>query len=132
LMAASSTHSPLPVLALPLPHLRPDASTCISSWRCTAPSLSSMYTTGRAAEPKSARRIRRARPAVWAVLRADREYLDWVLAARPIDPDVPVLAPGDPEAAMRAARLAEGIPLRVDTWAAIRRTAQGLGITTPA
>jgi uncharacterized oxidoreductase len=64
--------------------------------------------------------------------RIGREYLDWVLAARPIDPDVPVLAPGDPEAAMRAARLAEGIPLPVDTWAAIRRTAQGLGITTPA
>jgi uncharacterized oxidoreductase len=64
--------------------------------------------------------------------RIGREYLDWVLGARPIDPDLPVLAPGDPEAAMRAARLAEGVPLPVDTWAAIRRTAEALGVKTPA
>jgi uncharacterized oxidoreductase len=60
--------------------------------------------------------------------RIAREYLDWVLAARPADPAVPVLAPGDPEAATRAARLAEGVPLPVDTWAAILRTAAALGV----
>jgi hydroxycarboxylate dehydrogenase B len=63
--------------------------------------------------------------------RIAREYLDWVLAARPIDPATPVLLPGDPEAATRAARLVEGVPLPVDTWAAIRRTAEGLGVPLP-
>jgi hydroxycarboxylate dehydrogenase B len=61
--------------------------------------------------------------------RIAREYLDWVLGARPIDPAAPVLAPGDPEAANREARLAAGVPLPVGTWAAIVRTAEGLGIT---
>ncbi|MHA6628793.1 malate/lactate/ureidoglycolate dehydrogenase [Pseudonocardia sichuanensis] len=60
--------------------------------------------------------------------RIAREYLDWVLAARPADPAAPVLAPGDPENATRSARLAEGVPLPVDTWAAIVRTAQALGV----
>jgi uncharacterized oxidoreductase len=55
------------------------------------------------------------------------EYLDWVLSSRPIDPDVAVLAPGEPEQRTRAARLADGIPLPVDTWAAIRRTATQVG-----
>ncbi|GAA5109751.1 malate/lactate/ureidoglycolate dehydrogenase [Pseudonocardia adelaidensis] len=64
--------------------------------------------------------------------RIGREYLDWVLGARPSDPAAPVLAPGDPEAASREARLAEGVPLPVDTWAAIVRTAEGLGVPTPA
>ncbi|TQM09697.1 malate/lactate/ureidoglycolate dehydrogenase [Pseudonocardia kunmingensis] len=62
--------------------------------------------------------------------RTAREYLDWVLAARPIDPARPVLAPGDPEAATRAVRLAEGVPLPVDTWAAILRTAESLGVAS--
>jgi uncharacterized oxidoreductase len=64
--------------------------------------------------------------------RIAREYLDWVLAARPIDPAAPVLLPGDPEAATRAARLAEGVPLPVNTWAAIVRAAEGLGVIAPA
>jgi uncharacterized oxidoreductase len=64
--------------------------------------------------------------------RIAREYLDWVLAARPIDPAAPVLAPGDPEASNREARLAEGVPLPVNTWSAIVRTAEGLGVATPA
>jgi uncharacterized oxidoreductase len=61
--------------------------------------------------------------------RTARDYLDWVLSARPIDPAEPVLLPGDPEARTRAARLAEGVPLPVDTWGAIRRTAANLGLT---
>ncbi|OZM76996.1 malate/lactate/ureidoglycolate dehydrogenase [Pseudonocardia sp. MH-G8] len=61
--------------------------------------------------------------------RIAREYLDWVLAARPADPAAPVLAPGEPEAAMRTARLAEGVPLPANTWGAIRRTAEALGVT---
>ncbi|HYH31834.1 MAG TPA: malate/lactate/ureidoglycolate dehydrogenase [Pseudonocardia sp.] len=63
--------------------------------------------------------------------RIAREYLDWVLAARPIDPSLPVLAPGEPEAANRAARLADGVPLPVNTWAAILRTAEAVGAPTP-
>jgi hydroxycarboxylate dehydrogenase B len=62
--------------------------------------------------------------------RTARDYLDWVLAARPIDPAQPVLAPGEPEAATRAARLADGVPLPVDTWSAILRTASDLGVAT--
>jgi uncharacterized oxidoreductase len=63
--------------------------------------------------------------------RIAREYLDWVLSARPIDPAAPVLAPGDPETATREVRMAEGVPLPVNTWAAIRRTAEALGVPTP-
>jgi uncharacterized oxidoreductase len=64
--------------------------------------------------------------------RIAREYLEWVLGARPIDPAAPVLAPGDAEAATREARLTTGVPLPVDTWSAIVRTAEGLGVTAPA
>jgi hydroxycarboxylate dehydrogenase B len=60
--------------------------------------------------------------------RTAREYLDWVLAARPVDPASPVLAPGDAEAATREVRLADGVPLPVGTWDAIVRTAQALGV----
>jgi uncharacterized oxidoreductase len=62
--------------------------------------------------------------------RTGREYLDWVLAARPVDAAEPVLAPGDPEARMRATRTASGVPLPVDTWAAIRQAAAELGVAT--
>jgi uncharacterized oxidoreductase len=55
------------------------------------------------------------------------DYLNWVLSSRPIDPGSPVLAPGDVEEQTRAARRAEGIPLPVDTWSAIRRTAEQVG-----
>jgi uncharacterized oxidoreductase len=60
--------------------------------------------------------------------RSARGYLDWVLSARPVDSAQPVLLPGDPEAATRAARLAGGVPLPVNTWGAIRRTAADLGL----
>ncbi|HZG88919.1 MAG TPA: Ldh family oxidoreductase, partial [Pseudonocardia sp.] len=61
--------------------------------------------------------------------RIGREHLDWVLAARPVDPALPVLAPGDPEARMRAARTAGGVPLPVAAWDGIRATAARLGVT---
>jgi hydroxycarboxylate dehydrogenase B len=66
-----------------------------------------------------------------AFARTGRDYLDWVLSARPVDPDRPVLAPGDPEARTRAARARAGVPLASDTWAAIRRTAAELGVPVP-
>ena len=59
-----------------------------------------------------------------------RDYLDWVLSARPIDAAAPVLAPGDPEARMRAGR-ADAVPLSPGTWAALQRTAADLGVPVP-
>ncbi|OLT09810.1 malate dehydrogenase [Pseudonocardia sp. CNS-139] len=59
--------------------------------------------------------------------RTARDYLDWVLSARPVDPDAPVLAPGDAEARTRAVRLAEGVPVPADTWATLRLTAERVG-----
>lgn len=59
-----------------------------------------------------------------------RDYLDWVLSARPIDPTESVLAPGDRENRTRATRLAEGIPLQAATWSALCRTAADLGSAT--
>jgi hydroxycarboxylate dehydrogenase B len=64
--------------------------------------------------------------------RLGRDYLDWVLSARPIDAADPVLAPGDPEARVRAARTAGGVPLPANTWAAIRNTAAELGVPISA
>ncbi len=55
-------------------------------------------------------------------------YTAYVKSARPIDPDAPVLVPGEPEQASRAERRAGGIPLSDDTWAAIRGAATSLGI----
>ena len=57
-----------------------------------------------------------------------RAYADYVKAARPAGGVGEVLVPGEPEARTRAARLRDGVPLQVDTWAAIRRTAEGLGV----
>lgn len=62
---------------------------------------------------------------------AGRAYVEWVLACNPIAADAPVLAPGDKEAATRADRLANGVPLQPDTWAGIRDTAQRLGVAEP-
>jgi uncharacterized oxidoreductase len=59
------------------------------------------------------------------------EYLEWVLSARPVDPASLVLLPGDAEQLARSRRLAEGIPLPVDTWSAILRTAETVGARTP-
>jgi uncharacterized oxidoreductase len=60
-----------------------------------------------------------------------RAYVDWVLAANRADPNEPVLAPGDKEAATRADRLANGVPLQPDTWEGIRQVARRLGVAEP-
>jgi len=62
---------------------------------------------------------------------AGRSYVDWVKTAKPADPALPVLAPGEPEAALRAERSATGVPLTPDTWEGIRRCAISLGLTVP-
>ena len=58
-----------------------------------------------------------------------RAYANYVKASRPTTPGVEVLVPGEPEARMRAERLARGVPLQAQTWAAIRATASALGVT---
>jgi hydroxycarboxylate dehydrogenase B len=58
-----------------------------------------------------------------------RDYLEWVLSSRPVAEGGSVLAPGDKEAATRAVRLAEGVPLPRDSWDAIRQVAEELGVT---
>lgn len=49
-----------------------------------------------------------------------RRYLDFVRSARPVDPDGTVLLPGEPERLSRTQRLAEGVPLGDEVWAALR------------
>ena len=58
-------------------------------------------------------------------------YAEWVSACRPADPSAPVLLPGEPEAATRAKRLKDGVPLPQEAWANICATARRLGVSTP-
>jgi uncharacterized oxidoreductase len=64
-------------------------------------------------------------------LRKANEYADYVKAAKPSVPGGEVLVPGEPEARMRTERLANGIPLQLDTWNSIVATARSLGVRTP-
>jgi uncharacterized oxidoreductase len=57
--------------------------------------------------------------------------VEWVLACKPANPAEPVLAPGDKEAATRADRLANGVPLQPDTWESILQVARRLGVNEP-
>ncbi len=63
---------------------------------------------------------------------AAQDYVAWVKSCRPVEPDGEVLAPGEPEARLRAKRLAEGVPLQPDTWESIVQCARRLGVATPA
>ena len=42
-----------------------------------------------------------------------------------------MLVPGEPEARNRAERLAEGIPLQLDTWKHLCNIAEGLKVAVP-
>lgn len=55
-------------------------------------------------------------------------FLAYAKSARPIDANEPVLLPGEPEARRRADRLANGVPLTVETCDALRVTARSVGI----
>lgn len=55
-------------------------------------------------------------------------YVEFVKSATPATPGGEVLLPGEPEARMRAARQAEGVPLPDDTWAGIVETARSVGL----
>ncbi len=63
--------------------------------------------------------------------RAVEEYAAYVKAARPATPGGEVLLPGEPETRTRIARLAGGIPLSRETWAAIGATARELSVPAP-
>ncbi|MDP6345870.1 MAG: malate/lactate/ureidoglycolate dehydrogenase [Alphaproteobacteria bacterium] len=55
-------------------------------------------------------------------------YIDYVKAANPVDPEAPVMVPGDPERNTMAERLANGVPLTEDAWAGIVGAAQRVGL----
>ena len=57
-----------------------------------------------------------------------KRYINYVKDARRVDPDKPVLTPGEPERATRVERLENGIPLPQETWASIAATALKVGI----
>jgi uncharacterized oxidoreductase len=59
------------------------------------------------------------------------DYVAWVKSCRPDAPGGEVLTPGEPEARLRAERLANGVPLQPDTWASIVQCARKLGVTVP-
>jgi uncharacterized oxidoreductase len=56
------------------------------------------------------------------------EYVNYVMAANPVDQSKPVLVPGDPERAMEAERRANGVPLADEVWASIQSAARQVGI----
>jgi uncharacterized oxidoreductase len=64
-------------------------------------------------------------------VRQANEYAAYVKASRPTTPGGEVLVPGEPEARMRAERLANGIPLQLDTWNSIVATARSLDVLVP-
>ena len=57
-----------------------------------------------------------------------KAYLDWFVTARPAGADVEVLSPGDPERRKKADRLANGLTIPDDTWAAILNAADLAGV----
>jgi uncharacterized oxidoreductase len=59
-------------------------------------------------------------------------YVDYFKASKPAAGYDGVLIPGEPEAHMRAERMASGVPLPDDTWAAITATARDVGIAEAA
>lgn len=63
--------------------------------------------------------------------RVAQDYVAWVKSCRPATPGGEVLAPGEPEARLRAERLRNGVPLQPDTWASILACAQALGVAVP-
>jgi uncharacterized oxidoreductase len=60
-----------------------------------------------------------------------REYAAYAKSSRRADPETEVLVPGEPESRTRAHRLANGVPLQLDTWNSIVATARSLGVSEP-
>ncbi|MFN7000670.1 MAG: Ldh family oxidoreductase [Elioraea tepidiphila] len=59
------------------------------------------------------------------------DYAAWVKSAAPIDPARPVMLPGEPEAATRARRAADGVPLDARTIAQVNEAAALVGLAPP-
>jgi uncharacterized oxidoreductase len=59
-------------------------------------------------------------------------YLEFFKSTKPAAGVDAVLIPGDPEAATRAERTANGVPLPDETWSAIVQTAREVGVTDAA
>lgn len=57
-----------------------------------------------------------------------RRYVEFFKSSRPAAAGGEVLAPGEPEQRAREKRLAGGIPLEAETWAALEATARGAGL----
>ena len=57
-----------------------------------------------------------------------KRYVDFVKGAKPAKPGDEILVPGEPEERMKADRLANGVPLPDDTWAAIVDAARKTGV----
>ncbi|HWV43170.1 malate/lactate/ureidoglycolate dehydrogenase [Pseudorhodoplanes sp.] len=55
-------------------------------------------------------------------------FLSYVKNTKPVDPDAPVLLPGEPEAARRADRIVNGVPLTLETCRALRATARAVNV----
>jgi uncharacterized oxidoreductase len=55
-------------------------------------------------------------------------YVSYFKDAKPVEGVDTVLIPGEPEAAKRADRTKNGVPLPDDTWAAIVNTAREVGV----
>jgi uncharacterized oxidoreductase len=55
-------------------------------------------------------------------------YVEFVKGSKPASPGGETLLPGEPEARMRAQRLAEGVPLPDETWRLIAETARSIGL----
>jgi uncharacterized oxidoreductase len=55
-------------------------------------------------------------------------YVDFVKSSRPTIPGGEILVPGERESRTRRQRLADGVPLPDDTWAAIVETARSVGL----
>ena len=62
--------------------------------------------------------------------RTVEDYIEWLLAAEPADPDRPVLAPGDPEWMTAAERRVNGLPLSEDAWNAITAAVRATGLAS--
>ena len=58
------------------------------------------------------------------------DFADYVQACRPIEAGVPVMVPGQKEAATRDERTRDGVPLQAETWAGIKATGTALGVAS--
>ena len=59
-------------------------------------------------------------------------YVDFVKSAKPVEQGQEVLVPGETEEMARSERMANGVPLSQDTWAAIIGAARDIGVPQAA